>query len=619
MFTLRPYQTDAVNATLAHFRKTNEPAVIVLPTGAGKSLVIAELAKLAKRKILVLTHVKELVEQNHNKFEQYTAPTNTTGTNTNHVKSGVYSAGLKLKQTKFQVTFASVQSVVRNLKAFAAEYSLIIIDECHRVSQFQKPVSTDKSKANPKDADLVNNSQYGKIVQQLQTINPDLKILGLTATPYRMGIGWIYQYHHHGIKRSDSPKPFVKCIYELPLSYMIKHGFLTPPNMVDAPIAQYDFSALDSNKNGDFAEKEVNELLVKYPRVTQAITEQIEQLAQTRQGVMVFAATIKHAKEIQNYLPENQTALITGKTKLAERENLINDFKDKKLKFLVNVSVLTTGFDAPHVDFIAILRPTESVSLYQQIVGRGLRLNDNKKDCLVIDYAGNGINIFYPEVGEKKPNNKSELVQVFCPSCGFANSFWGIKDQDGKVTEHYGRKCQGFFESDEDDQTSEQAAPSRVECDYRFRFKECEHCNAQNDIAARVCHSCNEDIVDPDDKLKAALKLKNSLVIRCAGMTLSKQGDQINIIYYDEDGTELKESFDMSNSKVRFHFNRQFGNRVAQGSEPTKFTSAEQVLEKQDLLTAPDFIVARKQKHFWQIQEKIFDYQGNYRKANELS
>jgi DNA repair protein RadD len=405
---------------------------------------------------------------------------------------------------------------------------------------------------------------------------------------------------------------------------MIKHGFLTPPNMVDAPIAQYDFSALDSNKNGEYSEKEVNELLVKYPRVTKAITEQIEQLANTRQGVMIFAATIKHAKEIQGYLPTNQTAVLTGKTKLIERENLINDFKDKKLKFLVNVSVLTTGFDAPHVDFIAILRPTESVSLYQQIVGRGLRLNDNKKDCLVVDYAGNGINIFYPEVGEKKPNNRSELVQVFCPSCGFANSFWGIKDQDGKVTEHYGRKCQGFFEAIEDDVLGDETGSLQTDCDYRFRFKECEHCNAQNDIAARVCHSCHKEIIDPDDKLKAALKLKNSLVIRCAGMTItqavqSKQDAQINIIYYDEDGTELKESFDMSNSKVRFHFNRQFGQRMANGAQPTKFTSAEQVLEKQDLLTPPDFIVARKQKHFWQIQEKIFDYQGNYRKANELS
>lgn len=624
MFTLRPYQTDAVNATLEHFRKTNDPAVIVLPTGAGKSLVIAELAKLAKRKILVLTHVKELVEQNHNKFEQYTAPTNTALANTNKVKSGVYSAGLKLKQTEFQVTFASVQSVVRNLAAFAAEYSLVIIDECHRVGQLQKDEKT-KSKENkteenkvPHDKDT-NTSQYGQIVQQLKTINPDLKILGLTATPYRMGMGWIYQYHYHGIKRSSTAKPFTRCIYELPLTYMIKHGFLTPPKLVDAPIAQYDFSALDSNKNGEYSEQEVNELLVKYPRVTQAITEQIEQLANTRQGVMIFAATIKHAKEIQGYLPDEQTALITGKTKLAEREKLINDFKDKKLKFLVNVSVLTTGFDAPHVDFIAILRPTESVSLYQQIVGRGLRLNDNKKDCLVVDYAGNGINIFYPEVGEKKPNSQSELVQVFCPSCGFANTFWGIKDSQGKITEHYGRKCQGFFEAIEDELDS-----SQTDCDYRFRFKECEHCNAQNDIAARVCQTCHKDIVDPDDKLKAALKLKNAMVIRCAGMTLSEQGlsqkdNVINIIYYDEDGTELTESFDMDNSKVRFHFNRQFGQRLAQGAEPTKFNNAKEVMEKKALLTPPDFIVARKQKHFWQIQEKIFDYQGKYRKANELS
>lgn len=609
MFVLRPYQSAAVDATIKHFRQSNEPAVIVLPTGAGKSLVIAELAKLARRKILVLTHVKELVEQNHKKFIQYSDPLG--------VKSGVYSAGLKQKQTDGQVTFASIQSVVRNLPAFAAEYSLVIIDECHRVSQLNNESDDQKS-----------TSQYGQIVTQLIDINPELKVLGLTATPYRMGMGWIYQYHHHGIKRSSSPKPFTRCIYELPLTYMIKHGFLTPPKLVDAPVAQYDFSALQSNKQGEFAEQEVNALLVKYPRVTQAITEQIEQFAQTRQGVMIFAATIKHAKEIQSYLPADQTALITGKTKLAEREKLINDFKLKKLKFLVNVSVLTTGFDAPHVDVIAILRPTESVSLYQQIVGRGLRLNENKRDCLVVDYAGNGINIFYPEVGEKKPNSQSELVQVFCPSCGFANTFWGLKDQEGKITEHYGRKCQGFFPAMEDDsdasQTgSVQTSSVQIDCDYRFRFKECEHCNAQNDIAARVCQTCHKDIVDPDDKLKAALKLKNAMVIRCAGMTLTEQGlsqksNVIHIIYYDEDGTELKESFDMNNSKVRFHFNRQFGQRLAQGAEPQKFTSASEVINKQTLLTAPDFIVARKQKHFWQIQEKIFDYQGKYRKANEL-
>jgi DNA repair protein RadD len=117
---------------------------------------------------------------------------------------------------------------------------------------------------------------------------------------------------------------------------------------------------------------------------------------------MIFAATVMHAKEVMTYLPEDHSALITGDTPNSERDKIIKQFKAKQLKYLVNISVLTTGFDAPHVDFIAILRPTESVSLYQQIVGRGLRLAEGKDDCLVIDYAGNGFDLFYPEVGDKK-------------------------------------------------------------------------------------------------------------------------------------------------------------------------------------------------------------------------
>ena len=122
VFKLRDYQQDAITATIKHFKKSNESAVIVLPTGSGKSLVIAELARLAKRKILVLTHVKELVEQNHQKYESY------------GVTAGIYSAGLKQKETRHQVTFASIQSAARNLSDFSEAYSLIIIDECHRVN-----------------------------------------------------------------------------------------------------------------------------------------------------------------------------------------------------------------------------------------------------------------------------------------------------------------------------------------------------------------------------------------------------------------------------------------------------------------------------------------------------
>jgi DNA repair protein RadD len=602
-FTLRPYQQEAVAATLQHFRQSDDSAVIVLPTGAGKSLVIAELARLARRKILVLAHVKELVEQNHAKYQSY------------GVEGGIFSAGLKRKENRYQVTFASVQSVAANLEQFKDEYSLLIIDECHRVSGD-------------------DSSQYQRIIEQLRQQNSGLKVLGLTATPYRLGMGWIYHYHYRGFVRSNSSgdraessqsKPFVHCINELSLIYMINKGYLTKPELIDAAVAQYDFSALAQNRFGDYAEKEVNQLLSKYQRVTRAIIEQVMELAVQRQAVMIFAATVDHAKEITGYLPAEHTALITGATELQERDKLIQQFKQRQVKYLVNVSVLTTGFDAPHVDFIAILRPTQSVSLYQQIVGRGLRLAEGKQDCLVIDYAGNNVNLYHPEVGEKKPNSDSEPVQVLCPGCGFANIFWGKTDGKGQIIEHYGRRCQGLLGADANDDNDASVAQSQrpEQCDYRFRFKECPHCGSENDIAARNCQQCKNAIIDPDDKLRDALKLKDAMVIRCAGITvaantgLTSHASTLKITYHGEDGEELTERFDFSKPTQRHTFNKLFGRRIANSQTPQTFSTLAQVLAVQSLLPAPDFVIARKKKHFWQVQERIFDYQGNYRKANE--
>ncbi|WP_150910380.1 DEAD/DEAH box helicase [Marinobacter halotolerans] len=587
VFTLRPYQQEAVDATLSHFRKSEESAVIVLPTGAGKSLVIAELARLARRRILVLTHVKELVEQNHAKYESY------------GLTGGIFSAGLKRKDSRHQVTFASVQSVSSNLDQFRNEYSLVIIDECHRVSGDE-------------------TSQYQRIIERLRQQNDSLKVLGLTATPYRLAMGWIYRYHYRGFVRGsddEQDKPFRHCIYELPLSYMINRGYLTRPELVNAAVAQYDFSALPKDRFGEYAENDVNQLLSKHKRVTRAIIDQVMELADDRKGVMIFAATVEHAKEITGYLPEHETALVTGATDLRDRDLLIQRFKRRELKYLVNVSVLTTGFDAPHVDFIAILRPTQSVSLYQQIVGRGLRLDEGKQDCLVIDYAGNQVNLHHPEVGEPKPNPDSKPVQVFCPGCGFANIFWGKTDDEGRVIEHYGRRCQGLLEPAEGDGPAGHNGRAQ-QCDYRFRFKECPHCGAENDIAARNCHQCHKAIIDPDDQLRDALKLKDAMVIRCAGITLKDTDSKLRITYHGEDGEELSESFDFSKPGQRNVFNKLFGRRFANSQAPKAFSRAGEVIESQSFLSAPDFVIARKQKHFWQVQERIFDYRGQFRRAN---
>ncbi len=580
-YTLRPYQSEAVERTVLHFRKTNEPAVIVLPTGAGKSLVIAELARIAKQKILVLAHVKELVEQNAQKYKSF------------GLEASIFSAGLKEKSLTHQVTFASVQSLSRNLDKLNEHYSLLIIDECHRVNGEKK-------------------SQYGKVINALKSHNPELKVLGLTATPYRLGLGWIYHHHYHGFVRGNKESPFKRCIFELPLRYMIKHNYLTPPKEVDAAISHYDFSSLISNAFGQYSNEDMNALLKKSTRATQTILQQVIQYSENRHGVMIFAATVMHAQEIMTYLPEDHSALITGDTPNSERDKIIKQFKAKQLKYLVNISVLTTGFDAPHVDFIAILRPTESVSLYQQIVGRGLRLAEGKNDCLVIDYAGNGFDLFYPEVGDKKGDSDNEPVQVLCPGCGFANIFWGKTDADGKVIEHFGRRCKGLLE--DDNGLSEQ-------CDYRFRFKECEQCGAQNDIAARKCHDCGAVMADPDDKLRNALNLKDALVLRCSGLSVVKLKEQLlKITYFDEDGASCDEVFDLSNKGSQYYFNKQFGKRVGQGQSPVEFSSAEQVIKAQFDLIPPDFVIARKSKKYgWKVADRLFDYKGSFRKANQLS
>ncbi|MBU5376156.1 MAG: DEAD/DEAH box helicase family protein [Pantoea sp.] len=581
-FTLRPYQQDAVNATLNHFRRHAEPAVIVLPTGAGKSLVIAELARLARGRVLVLAHVKELVEQNHGKYQAY------------GLEADIFAAGLQRKESQRKVVFGSVQSVARNLAQFDSAFSLVIVDECHRIS----------------DDD---SSQYQQIFSHLRQHNPQLRLLGLTATPFRLGKGWIYHFHYHGMVRGDEKALFRDCIYELPLRYMIKHGFLVEPERLDMPVVQYDFSRLTAQANGLFSEADLNRELKQQQRVTPHIVSQIVEFAEDRRGVMVFASTVEHAREILSLLPAN-SALISAETPAKERDATIAAFKAQQLKFLVNVAVLTTGFDAPHVDLIAILRPTESVSLYQQIVGRGLRLSPGKTSCLILDYAGNPHDLFTPEVGAPKGASDNEPVQVFCPACGFANTFWGKTTADGMIIEHFGRRCQGVLEDDEG---------HREQCDFRFRFKSCPDCGAENDIAARRCHQCDKILVDPDDMLKAALKLKDALVLRCGGMTLTHgrddKGEWLKATYFDEDGTSVDERFRLRTPAQRKAFEQLFmrPHQRAPGV-PLGWQTAADVVALQPLLRHPDFVVARAKGQFWQVREKVFDYQGRFRRANEL-
>ncbi|WP_101960023.1 DEAD/DEAH box helicase [Vibrio harveyi] len=579
MYTLRPYQADSVKAVIHYFRKHTTPAVIVLPTGAGKSLVIAELARLAKGRVLVLAHVKELVEQNHAKYEGY------------GLKGSIFSAGLGRKETDQQVVFASVQSVVRNLDSFKNQFSLLVIDECHRVPDEK-------------------TSSYQKVITHLRELNPGIKVLGLTATPYRLGMGWIYQYHTRGQVRTEESRFFRDCIFELPIRYLLDENFLTPARMMDAPVLSYDFSQLKPANTGRYKEAEMDMVIDKAKRATPQIVEQIIQYAKERKGVMVFAATVRHAQEIHGLLPEGETAIVIGDTPTPERDAIIQSFKNREIKYLVNVSVLTTGFDAPHVDLIAILRPTESVSLYQQIVGRGLRLSEGKSECLVLDYAGNSYDLYQPEVGDPKPDSTSEIITIPCPACGFNNNFWGKLDSNGFLLEHFGRRCQGYFE---DDETGE-----REHCGYRFRAKYCGECGADNDIAARICHECDATLVDPDKKLKEALNLKDALIFECTEMDLSvfKSSDgksQLKVTYsgetYQGEGNALVHEFwSLNTKKQKQIFKDQFVRpHLADKHHPFEEASPTRVVANQHRFRLPQFVIARKSGRFWKLRDKIFD------------
>ncbi len=574
MYKLRPYQQEAVENSINYFKKKRDPAVIVLPTGAGKSLVIAELAKIAKGRVLILAHVKELVEQNHEKYISY------------GLEAGVYSAGLNQKESSQKAIFGSIQSVARVEDSFFNGFTLLIIDECHRVNS-------------------EGDTQYATVIKKLQERNPHICILGLTATPYRLGVGWIYELNYKGVIQSEETRFFKQCVFELPLEYMIKNKYLTQPVKVDIPVTCYDFSELtDSNRL--YTTSQVDELLKKQKRLTPLIIKNIIDITETynRQGVMIFSSTVRHAKEIFEALPEGQAKIVIGDTEDSERDKIIEEFKEKKFKYLVNVSVLTTGFDAPHVDVIAILRPTESVSLYQQIIGRGLRLHSNKKDCFILDYTGMGHDIYRPEISGKRPNKTSEPVQVPCPQCGFENDFWGIVNLDGEVVEHYGRKCRGGIQ--------DPVTLSFEPCGYRFRYKICNKCNAENDVTARECRECSNILIDADSKLKQAKLSKNAHVLSPDSVKMEERVDKrgtpfLDIKYFDCDGKYLSEIHYL-NSSVNFKkFNINFLRSHMKRPELSQhFSNLGEVIKYQKLLRVPKFIIARKQDKFWKITEKIF-------------
>ena len=352
MLAPRWYQSQANAAVWEYLGSKSGNCVAVLPTGAGKSLLIALLIQQALEfggRVVVLAHRKELLQQNADEIRGLIPG----------VDVGIYSAGLKKKEIHNAVVVAGIQSVFRKAEDLGRRH-LVIVDEAHLISDLEE-------------------SMYGQFLGAMKA-NEGLRIVGLTATPFRTGAGPI----------CGPERIFQRVVFEAKTAQLIAEGFLCPiTNKVAEAEVNTDKVGL---RGGEFVESEMQAAFDVDEKVWAACLEILDK-TKDRNSVLIFASGVHHAEQIAetiNAMVLGEVAtVVTGETLPIERAETLRRFVAGELRFLVNVDVLTTGFNARCVDAIAILRATMSPGLFCQMVGRGLRLHDSKTNCLLLDFGGN--------------------------------------------------------------------------------------------------------------------------------------------------------------------------------------------------------------------------------------
>lgn len=350
---LRPYQRDAVNAVWQHIEQSDTNPAVVLPTGSGKTHVIAEICRAAVQdwggRVIVLAHVKELLEQAAGKL-QAVAP---------DLPIGVYSAGLGRRDLGYAVTVAGIQSIYQRAHDLGP-MDLVIVDEAHLI---------------PPDGE----GMYRRFLTDARDLCDHQRVIGLTATPYRMKTGTI----------CSGDSILNEVCFEASVRELIAGGYLCPLRSRSGKSVA-DTSDLHV-RGGEFVAGEVEDLM-NTQRLVESACAEIMTTSADRNAVLIFASGVAHGQHVQAILQERhgvECGFVCGNTPSSQRDETIARFKAGDLKYLANVNVLTTGFDAPNVDCVALLRPTLSPGLYYQMVGRGFRLHPDKADCLVLDFGGN--------------------------------------------------------------------------------------------------------------------------------------------------------------------------------------------------------------------------------------
>lgn len=397
---LRPYQQRALDELWAWFAKHEGGNPIVEAcVGAGKSLMIAALAQRADTefpgtRVLVLVHQKELLEQNVDKLVRIWPEANV----------GLYSAAINRKQLGCQLTYATIGSIYKKAHELG-RIDIVLADECHLI--------------NPKEAGM-----WRKFIADLTKYNPSTRVIGWTGTPFRGNGVWL--------TAGDEPL-FTNISTQVKMTELLELGFLAP--LVPAPtVARID--TRDVRMSGDdYVVSELAKVTDK-AELVEATCNEIVELAKDRKRWLVFAVTIEHAEHVRDALRQRgvNAEVVSAETPKQERNMLISAYRRGEIRCLVNVAVLTTGFDVPEVDFIALLRATKSPVLYVQIAGRGMRcvganINESKEngkaDCLWADFTDTTANMGpVDSVKGKLPSGKrkGEAPHKMCPECGSQNA-----------------------------------------------------------------------------------------------------------------------------------------------------------------------------------------------------
>lgn len=379
-YVLRDYQVKASDAAVKFFndRKNERNGILVLPTGAGKSLIVADIASKLRQCVLVLQPSKEILKQNYAKYRSYGLD-----------NCSIYSASFNSKEIS-EVTFATIGSIMAHIDDFD-HFKAIIIDECHGVN----PVE----------------GQYATFIRKVKR-----KVLGLTATPYRLATAqgietkdkgfmpngsyktsdyFIDDFHPmHGVTLKNAcilkfitrtrPRIFHDVLYEVSIQTLLQRGYLANLRYFD--MTTIDTSRVKRNSTGrDYDEQSLSEEFSRCGLGNQ-LSDIVKRLLHPkngvpRKGILVFAQFITESEQLAREV--EGVAVVTGATKSKERDRILEDFKSGKIKVLANVGVLTTGFDYPELDTVVMARPTMSLAMWYQIVGRAIRPFEGKNGWIV--------------------------------------------------------------------------------------------------------------------------------------------------------------------------------------------------------------------------------------------